>query len=479
MNIAVVGGGTRCKRLMDLIENHTFYRISPKVMAVADPRPDAVGAVAARKKGLFVTTDYNDFFDRDDIDLIVELVGDMDIYNDILRKKKHTVRAIASMTATLFWEISRVSRMQRETRQKLQETRALYKVLVDELIQEDVLVIASDYRVLDINKTLLDKIGLQRQDAIGKFCYQLTHHQNVPCSGEHHPCPLVNTLETRLPFKATHIHYDKDNRELHYSISCYPLFEGDDVVGAIEISRDITKEINLQKTMMQQEKLASIGRLSAGVAHEINNPLTTILTTSMLLQEDTDPSDPTYAELETIANETLRCRKIVASLLDFARQSKPNKRRQDINSIVTESILLTKKQAAFHDVTIENRLSEKIPIVAVDKGQIQQCVINLVLNAVEATPPGGRVTVETRSAVDGQAIEISVSDTGQGISKEDLGRIFDPFFTTKETGNGLGLALTHGIVEQHGGTVDIESEMDKGTTFAIRLPLAGRVENGG
>ncbi len=477
MNIAVVGGGRRCKRLMDLIENHTFYRISPKVVAVADPRPDAMGAVEARKKGLFVTTDYNDFFERDDIDLIVELVGDMDIYNDILKKKKNTVRAIANTTATLFWEISRVSRMQQETRQKLMETRALYKVLVDQLIQEDVLVIASDYRVLDINKTLLDKIGLERHEAIGRFCYQLTHHQNIPCSGDLHPCPLVNTLETRRPFQATHVHYDKDSRELHYSISCYPLFEGDELVGAIEISRDITKDINLQKSMMQQEKLASIGRLSAGVAHEINNPLTTILTTAMLLQEETAPEDPAYEELETIARETLRCRKIVTSLLDFARQSRPNKHHQDINAVVGESLLLTKKQAAFHDVSIEKRLAEGLPPLDVDKGQIQQSIINLVLNAVEATPPGGRVTVETRLSDDGLAVEICVGDTGCGIDKENLGRVFDPFFTTKESGTGLGLALTHGIIEQHGGTIDVESIKGRGTLFTISLPLPGGEED--
>jgi signal transduction histidine kinase len=134
----------------------------------------------------------------------------------------------------------------------------------------------------------------------------------------------VKTLETQEPSQETHIHKDKDNNNIYYSISSYPLFENGEVIGAIELSRDITADLNARNSMMQQDKLASIGRLSAGVAHEINNPLTTILTSAMLMQEDIDINDPMHEELETITNETLRCRKIVTSLLDFARQTKPS-----------------------------------------------------------------------------------------------------------------------------------------------------------
>ncbi len=174
-------------------------------------------------------------------------------------------------------------------------------------------------------KVCLNKLGLQREEVIGRYCYEITHRQDLPCSGENHPCPLIETMKTQKPSQTTHIHLDKNNKKIYYSIGTYPFIENNEIIGAIEISRDITKDINMQKTMMQQEKLASVGRLSAGVAHEINNPLTTILTTAMLIQEEMDPEDPNYLELETITKETLRCRKIVASLLDFARQSAPTK----------------------------------------------------------------------------------------------------------------------------------------------------------
>jgi signal transduction histidine kinase len=278
-------------------------------------------------------------------------------------------------------------------------------------------------------------------------------------------------METIQPSQTTHVHLDKNDKEIYYSISTYPLIEDGDILGVVEISRDITNEINVQKTMMHQEKLASIGRLSAGVAHEINNPLTTILTTAMLLQEDIEPDHSMYAELETIAKETLRCRKIVTSLLDFARQTKPDKKMHDLNEVVRESLLLTKKQAAFKDVGVEHDLAPQMPPIMVDKGQIQQSLINLVLNAVESTDAGGYVKVTTQYIPLKKEIRVLVADNGHGIAKENVDTIFDPFFTTKDDGSGLGLAITHGIIEQHNGSIDVESSPGNGTTFTIKLPL--------
>ncbi|MBW2366144.1 MAG: PAS domain-containing protein [Deltaproteobacteria bacterium] len=410
MNIAIVGGGTRCKRLLEIFERHKFEEIDPKVLAVADFKSDAPGVAKAKNNGLFVTNDYNDFFKRSDIDLIIELTGSMDIYNDILNKKKKNVRAIAHTTAQLFWEIYRLSTLQKKTDQELHETTAKYKMLINELIQEDVLVIAYDYRIVDINDSLLKRLGLKREEVIGKHCYEITHRQNTPCSGEKHPCPLVQTMETDKPSQTTHIHLDKNNQEIYYSISTYPLRENDDTIGAIEISRDITKDINAQKAMMQQEKLASIGRLSAGVAHEINNPLTTILTTAMLIQEELDPEDSNFEDLETITKEALRCRKIVASLLDFARQLEPSKKENNINDIIQESIVLTKKQAAFKDIALVQELTDDIPAVFADKGQIEQALINLMLNAIEATDSGGKIATSSSYNVDAKSVEVRTAN---------------------------------------------------------------------
>ena len=479
MNVAIVGGGNRCRMLLEFIEKHSFREISVQIIAVADEREDAPGAVLAREKGLFVTSDYNDFFGRDDIALIIELTGNQETYFDILAKKDKTVRAIDKNTAILFWEFILSSRIEQDSKQELEEIESCYDVtlyiydaIINELIHDDVMVISSNYAVIDINNHLLNRLGLKREEAIGRLCYEITHKRSQPCSGEEHPCPLHEVLETGQPFQASHVHLDKGNKRLLFSISCYPLMDDGEVIGMIEVARDITKDV-IEKILMQEDKMASIGRLAAGVAHEINNPLTTILTSAMLMQEDTDPDDPRYQELQTIGTEALRCRKIVSSLLDFARQTRPAMKLTDVNEVIRGCVVLTRKQAAFNDVTVEENLAEDLPEIYMDKAQIEQALINLALNAIEATGPGGNVTLNSRfaSRLIPNMVEITVSDTGKGISEEDVDRIFEPFYTTSESGTGLGLAITHGIIEQHGGTIEVESKMDQGTSFIIRLPL--------
>jgi signal transduction histidine kinase len=454
MNVAIVGGGDRCHMLLEFIEKHSFREISVKVIAVAEEREDAPGLVWAREKGLFVTSDYNDFFGRDDIDLIVELTGNQETYFDILAKKDKTVRAIDQRTATLFWEFILSSRIESETKQELEEiatcydlTLYIYDAIINELIHDDVMVISSNYSVIDINNRLLNRLGLKREEAIGRLCYEITHKRSQPCSGEEHPCPLHEVLSTGKPFQASHVYLDKGHKKLLFSISCYPLIDNGEVIGMIEMARDITEDI-FQKVLMQQDKMASIGRLAAGVAHEINNPLTTILST-----------------------EALRCRKIVSSLLDFARQTRPTMKLADFNEVIRGCVALTRKQAAFNDVTVEENLAEDLPAINMDKAQIEQALINLTLNAIETTGPGGKITINSRFASKTDMVEITVSDTGKGISDEDVDRIFEPFYTTSESGTGLGLAITHGIIEQHGGTIEVESKMGQGTSFTIRLPL--------
>jgi two-component system, NtrC family, sensor kinase len=191
----------------------------------------------------------------------------------------------------------------------------------------------------------------------------------------------------------------------------------------------------------------------------------------MLLLEDIEPQDPMTSELETISSEALRCRKIVASLLDFTRQKTPKKELKDINSIIKETVMLINKQAAFKDICLEQHLEDGIPKIHVDKDQVQQALINLAINAIEATESGGRVDFSSRFIPKGRVAEIAVRDTGSGIAPDVLDKIVDPFFTTKETGSGLGLSITHGILQQHGGTLDVMTDLGKGSCFFLRVPV--------
>lgn len=471
MNLAVIGDRHKCLLFLERLEKRVVDIVQARIVAIVETGEEASSATHAEDRGALVTRDLRQVLKRKDIDLVVNLSGDKSVSERVLQEKGKRMMFLDGGAAQLLEEMAVTDGLLENAREELARMRTLYESVINAFFHEDVMLIGRDYTILDINDTLLKKMGLKRGAARGMHCYELSHDRDKPCDGKEHPCPLVECLGTGKASRATHVHLDKEDHPLYYSISCYPIFSDHVVQGVIEISKDITKDILLQRRLVEQQKLASVGQLAAGVAHEINNPLTTILTTALLIQEETAPDDPNYHELETIANETLRCRKIVTSLLDFARQSKPSKSPHDINQVVRASMALTRKQAAFKDVAFEAVLSEPLPLVNIDKDQIQQCLINLAINGIDATDPGGKIRFASRLVPEKEVVEITVSDTGGGIPENDLDRIFEPFFTSKESGTGLGLAITHGIIEQHDGSIEVESKEGEGTTFRIHLPI--------
>lgn len=228
----------------------------------------------------------------------------------------------------------------------------------------------------------------------------------------------------------------------------------------------------MHKKLSQSEKLASLGRLAAGVAHEINNPLTGVLTYSHLLLRKAPEGHPDKEDLEVVVRETTRCRQIVKELLDFARETKSVRKPTDLNKVIRDTTSLVENQISFQNVQIREELDPNLPEVPIDANEIQQVFTNLTLNAAEAMSDGGTITITTGIDGDKEFVKAEVSDTGTGIPEENLSKIFDPFFTTKEAGagTGLGLAITYGIVQRHEGTIEVRSELGKGTTFIIRLP---------
>ncbi len=230
------------------------------------------------------------------------------------------------------------------------------------------------------------------------------------------------------------------------------------------------KEYTKQE-IMKSERLAMVGQLAAGVAHEINNPLGSILIYSHLLLEDLQKEDPRRANIEKIANQATRCKKIVKGLLDFSRQTEPEMKLSDINMIVKEVLSLVERQVMFHNIKVIKKLSPDPPPILLDKNQIQQVLMNIILNAAEAMDGQGKLTVETSS--DEEYVRIKFTDTGCGISEENMKKLFQPFFTTKETGHGtgLGLSISYGVIRKHKGKINVSSEIGKGSTFTIVLPV--------
>lgn len=231
------------------------------------------------------------------------------------------------------------------------------------------------------------------------------------------------------------------------------------------------------------EKLASVGLLASGIAHELNNPLTGILTFSILLREKMEDGGQDAEDMDLVIRETRRCASIIRRLLDFARDKPPEKKFADLNQIIEDTVRLVERPAHLRDIAIAVDFDRSLPQIWVDPDQIKQVVMNLLVNAQHAIEEQGNITVRTGRAPQPKRLkpgmiaapmaEISIADTGCGIPRENLQRIFDPFFTTKKigTGTGLGLSVSHGIIEAHGGTIEVDSEVGKGTTFRVLLPL--------
>jgi signal transduction histidine kinase len=270
---------------------------------------------------------------------------------------------------------------------------------------------------------------------------------------------------------------DADRTKLLVNATEVPLQNtagGDAVDGTILLLEDITERVRLEEQLQISEKMASIGLLAAGVAHEVNTPLTGISSFTQMLLDGADPTDPKTALLEKIEKQTFRAAKIVNSLLNLSRPAPVTNEpiEVDLNAVVGDVFALLEHQFEVGKIKVRRELtSASLPVLGIEH-QLQQVFLNLFLNARDAMPRGGWLTVTTRR--DGARAIAEVSDTGSGIPVEHLARIYDPFFTTKAIGRGtgLGLSISYGIVRDHDGSIECDSAVGQGTRFVLALPLA-------
>jgi two-component system NtrC family sensor kinase len=247
--------------------------------------------------------------------------------------------------------------------------------------------------------------------------------------------------------------------------------------------------LSARAEVTQGQKLASIGVLAAGIAHELNNPLTGVLTFTSLLRKKAADGSEDAEDLDLVIGETKRCASIIKRLLDFAREKTPVKGYCDINQVIEDTIRFIERPASLQQIDIHTKLEPQLPPVWCDADLIKQVIMNLLVNAQQAIEGRGSITVltcatnATRSglelkATSGQVVDISVIDTGCGITQANLGRIFDPFFTSKEVGKGtgLGLSVSYGIVQAHGGRISVQSTVGEGTTFHVYLPVSPPID---
>lgn len=335
-------------------------------------------------------------------------------------------------------------------------------------ITDPVSIISEEYSIERANIAMAIVAGCDIREIIHKKCYEVFAGRDSPCEG----CPakaawskheaVMNRLDSKICDRFYEVHafpYSSDKGDSHSMVMHY---------------RDISESERLQQELMQQEKMAAIGMLAGGIAHEINNPLGGILAFTQLMIRDCDEGHAMKGDLQEIERAAVRCKKIVSDLLDFSRLSRPKDRQAlDVNPLLERLFPFLKMEFKSWNIELIAELDPSIPKVFGSANQLQQVFLNLITNACHAMPKGGKLIVRTSLKADGSTVIIHVVDTGVGIPKANLNKIFDPFFTTKEPGKGtgLGLSVSYRIVKEHKGTIVVDSVEGKGTTFTVSLPV--------
>lgn len=384
---------------------------------------------------------------------------DLDI---LLPVAKHL--SIALENSLLFEEITREKK----------EWEKTFDAITDPVWLED-----GSQNILRANRALLEKAGLSLMEVTGRHCSEILSRIGIRSEG----CICFETVATKRP----------SFRELRgsggsiYHSWIYPLIDDEgNLYAMVHYLKDVTSQKLLEQQLIRADKLASLGTLVAGIAHEINNPLGIIAGYAEALLDRCHDKELTAIRafedfpeyLETIHREIFRCKEILRSLLEFARPHGTTFRRLDINELIKEVILLINHRAVRLRHNIELRLSDSVPKIYGNPGSLRQLFMNIVINSLYFTPEGGNITIETGvegSEVEEELVKVSISDSGPGIPDDIIDRIFDPFFTTKPIGEGtgLGLAISYKIVEEHGGRISVESKPGKGTRFTIKFKGSG------
>ena len=380
--------------------------------------------------------------------------------------------AVAGQVATAI-ENGRLYRQLHLKAEELGRMREFNENILESL-DDGLVVFDADERIVRWNRALESFYGVDRDAAIGRLLGDIFDPPFVEAlRAARHDHPYGATLY-RVPLSSR----ESDTPRLLVNATEVPLqnSSGDDdaVVGMLLLIEDITDHVRLEEQLQISEKMASIGLLAAGVAHEVNTPLTGISSFTQMLLEGADPKDPKTVLLEKIERQTFRAAKIVNGLLNLSRPGTASNERIDVdlNAIITDVFSLLEHQFTVGSIKVRRELSPSAAAVLGIEHQLQQVFLNLFLNARDAMPSGGWLSVSTR--VEGDRVIAEIADTGSGIPSEQIARIYDPFFTTKSIGRGtgLGLSITYGIVREHDGTIDCDSAVGQGTRFTLALPLA-------
>lgn len=493
MNIAIIGGSKRCRAFLEMFDARRFPKLGAEIVAVADPDPEAPGIRLARERNLFVTTDYKDFYNIDNLDLVIELTGKADLLEDFQRHKPARVRVLESAISKIFADVLSLSEEYQFAKCRIDQVEGIMDSLFLGL-RDWVLVLQPDLKLLDANEAFLAAVRRSKDDIVGKYCHEAVYGLPGRCGADGFECPAARCLKTGEVAHAIQEGMGGPGLGRYQEITAVPLkTAGGRVELIVEIFRDITDEMEkkveqkvsaLKEDLMRlvyEEKMISLGKMAASAVHEINNPLSGINALARLVRQELE-SGKTDDEamkrfiyyLGLIDSESARCSGIVRDLLHFSRQSRTIRSEFQVNGLIERVLDFVRFRLDSQAIRARTDLAPDLPLITGDQSQIEQCLLNLVFNAADAMPDGGELVIRTSQARRSQStIRVEVIDTGTGIPEEIVPFIFEPFFSTKrhDKGVGLGLSVVYGIVKEHCGTVYVKSEEGAGSRFVLTFPV--------
>jgi two-component system NtrC family sensor kinase len=393
-------------------------------------------------------------------------------FTDVDRGLFTSLASSVSRAVEITWLFQSIRQRQYE----LLESRNTLQAVIDGILHP-IYTIDESWKLVAVNQTKCQELETSPEEVVGQTCYQVFFGRDKPCKH----CLVASILEEKKPQYWTVTWRGPDHRQQEWVVNAYPI-PGSKAgsARAVVVWQDRTEERRLESSLMQAGKLAAIGQLAAGVAHEINNPLTAINANAEILQMTIAKDDDNFESVELIALAGDRAAKVVSGLLDFARQTEYDFELADINDSIRQALSLVTYQFRVANIEVIANLADDLPEVDASLEHLQSVWLNLLINARDALQDSDsdrRVEIITRYEPDHVGdIMVIVRDTGQGMSSPELEHIFEPFYTTKSPGKGtgLGLATCHRIIEQHGGEIDVSSAPGEGTTFVVRLPIDNR-----
>ena len=499
LNVGLVARGSRCLSIMQALKSIKPVHFQFKIAGIAAVTKSIACYKYAGEMDIELFDNYIELLSMKHLDFILELTGEQQILSDLVKHKQPTVGILDRQASMLLLDIATLYERVADKATEINLATSFASALL-EASPDGVMVIDRDFRIINCNDSPLITGDKGREFVLGKSCFEVIHDSLKHCDCIGRVCPAQETLKTRQPSRVMHETSGFDGEPQISQVTAYPIFNQlNEIVQLVITVRDITKVLAdsiEQHTRVikddlsrfaQEDRLASLGRLVASVCHEINNPITSIVTFNKLilsyLRENKMPAEGSAGferYLDLSIREALRCGSIVNNLLTFARQKSIEAKDMDLIEVVKTIMMLTKHQLESSQVEYEVNLPKAPFKICGDSAQIQQCLMNLIFNAIESMPEGGKLTI-SGGLDDGEGmVWLTVADNGQGIKPEDLPHIFEPFYSTKVDGKGvgLGLSMTYGIIREHNGAIEVSSKPGKGTVFKIKLPKSSSDEKG-